>query len=93
MSKWLQWLSVFGLHKHDWKEIARSAVSPVQYFSPLSEIKYTDRAKFIVGFTTIVYECSHCQKTRTLEMLGAQQQPQKPASLHLLRPGAKGPFK
>jgi hypothetical protein len=76
---------------HDWKETARSVVSPPAY--GIHEIRYTDRAKFIVGFTTIVHECSRCRKTRSLEMLGEQQQPQKPASLHLLKPNTRGPFK
>jgi len=89
MTMWLQRL--FGLHKHEWKETARSVVAPVQY--GIWDIKPSDRAKFMVGFTVIVYECSQCQKTRTLEMLGEQQKPQSPASLHLIKPGAKGPFK
>lgn len=89
MPMWLQRL--FGLHKHEWKEIARSVVAPIQY--GIHEVTFSARAKYIVGFTVIVYGCSHCQKTRTLEMPGEQQKPQNPASLHLLKPGTKGPFK
>lgn len=60
--------------QHDWKEIIRSSVPPLEDILDLYQIENESRVKHLVGFTTVYFECSECRRNKSLELLGPTPQ-------------------
>lgn len=52
----------------------------------------SDRTRLAAGQTTLLFTCDRCLRQKTAVMLGAAQAPSRPATLHLLKPGVRGPY-
>lgn len=67
--KWLRRLFC----EHSWREVARTRVAPIRDENTLFWITGAGRrAAFVVGFTTILFECGLCHRHRRVEMPGSE---------------------
>jgi len=58
--------------KHNWIVIAETQALPTMKYEFL-RAEYELREKITFGYTTILWECSNCKKTKKEEMLGIKK--------------------
>jgi hypothetical protein len=71
---WGRYLYEHGI-RHKWVEVSRTYVPPQSWSDVHSLVQYNDRAKHMTGFTTVLFQCSVCSQTRSVDMQGEVHHP------------------